>query len=277
MKFFLISAFLILLHVTPASAQFGPVYQDPINVISSNDSTIIRAIQEILFGTPDNAIRLMKKNRNTKTKYAYETYYLTGYAYKLKGDLTKAIQYYSKAIHDNTSGIPALFERANTYMIRGNFGQAVFDYDRVIRLDSNFLPAYNNRAYARIRNYGDKIMPKYQLKLARQDLIKVLDIQEIREAERAYEYYYNLGVLDLYLSDYHEAKLNFDKAISINPNLGKLFYFRGASNFLRKAYKEADVDFIAAEQMGFNHQNTPEFRRIIELVAQSSANGLLDE
>jgi len=253
------------------------VYQDHVNVINAADSVLIYAIQEILYGTPDNAIRVMKRNRNTRVKYSYETYYLTGYAYKLKGDLTKAIHYYTKAVHDNPTGIPALFERANTYMIRGNYGQAVFDYDRVIKNDTNFIPAYNNRAYARIRNYGDKVMPKYQLKLARKDLIKVLNIQESREGDGAYEYFYNLGVLDLYLSDYHEAKLNFDKAIELNPNSGKLHYFRGASNFLRKAYKEADIDFLAAEQMGFNHKNTPEFRRIIDLVAQSTEYGFPNE
>lgn len=253
------------LFLSPIKAQYANLHYDPMNRIATQDYHLAMAVYEIQNARPDKAIKILKKNRTPSRKY-FESFYLYGLAYKQKSDYKRAIHYFSKATHDKSTSLPAFFERGNCYMAQKLFGQAVFDYNRVIAIDSTFLPAYNNRAYARIRNFGDALFPARQLQMARKDLEKVLRLNDNPDDDKKHLYFFNLGMLDLYLSEYYQAKLNFDQSIAIDSTYAKAYYFRGMSNFLRKAYYEAADDFNIAEQMGYSTLNTPEFLRIIDLV-----------
>ena len=177
-----------------------------------------------------------------------------------------AIDYFSKATRYESLSLPAFFERANCYLIRKNFGAAVSDYNRAIIIDSTFAPAYNNRAFARIRHYGDKETSIYLLKLARKDLEKVIALNQGIPATARFEYFFNLGLLDLYQSEYMSAKLSFDTAIAANPGIAKIYYYRGAANFLARYYQRAALDFKKASELGFLSAETPEFLKVIDLI-----------
>lgn len=260
-----ISTLVLFLACQVLNGQFSNMHYDPLNRIATQDYYLAQAVNAIQSAQPDKAIRILKKNRTPSKKY-FESFYLYGLAYKQKGDYKKAIHYFSKAAHDNSNSLPAFFERGNCYMAQKLFGQAVFDFNKVIAIDSTFLPAYNNRAYARIRNFGEAVHPTRQLQMARRDLQKVLSLNDNAENEKKHIYYFNLGMLDLYLSEYFAAKQNFDISIANDSSFAKAFYFRGLSNFLRKAYHEAADDFIIAEQLGYTTVNTPEFLKVIDMI-----------
>lgn len=249
-----------------SGAQTARTYYDPLRQIASTDSYLSEAIQLIQFGDPEGAIRRIKESPPS-TRRSFEAEFLLGYAYRIQGDLNEAIEYFSKATRYENLSLPAFFERGNCYLLRKNFNLAVFDYDRAILIDSAFAPAYNNRAYARIRNYGEQKTPTQQLRFARKDMEKVLALSAI-DSSAGFEYFYNLGLLDLYLSDYELAIQSFNQAMQSNNRVSKLYYFRGAAYFLGRYYHKAGEDFQMAENMGFESSQTPEFLRVIELIRQ---------
>ncbi len=251
--------------VQSLSAQVAPVYSDPLNVVSTQDPILIQAMNMMRVGDSEGALRVLKKNK-TGSENSYASYFLTGVAYRQVGDLTEAIQAFTQSVHEDGFFIPGFFERGNCYLYRQNFGLAVFDYDRVLLLDSTFLPAYNNRAYARIRNYGEQGNPTQQLKFAKADLLKIIQITAARGDAPRFEYFFNIGLIDLYSSEYRLAADSFSKAILADSTVPKSYYYRGAALFLARSYEEAAVDFRKSEEMGFIHSNTPEFLRIIDLV-----------
>jgi len=251
-------------------SQVTPIYKDPLNAIKTEQPYLIQAMEMIRFGDASGAVRLLRQDANP-AKQTFESDFLIGYGYKQLGEIDKAIDFFSKATRYEALSLPAFFERGNCYLTRKNFGQAVFDYDRAIVIDSTFIPAYNNRAYARIRNYGEVGMPTQQLKFARIDMATALRLSIKNKETSKFEYYYNIGLIDLYLSEYALAKLDFDAAIGSNPNVPKAYYYRGAAQFLNKAYHAAADDFKKAEEGGFVTESSPEFLHIIELIKQHEA------
>lgn len=248
-------------------AQVSPTYLDADNFVSSQDSQIVDVMQLLRFGDADGAIARLEKIVSTE-KTPFEALFLLGIAYRLKGNITESINSFTKATVEDAYYLPAFFERGNCYLLRENFKQAVFDFDRVILIDSSFVPAYNNRAYARIRNYGNQEFPTFQLKFALNDLRKAAQISALRGEPKKFETYFNIGLVDLYQSEYGAAVTAFDTAILVKNDIPKAYYYRGAARFLNRDYNSASVDFHTAENLGFEHPNTPEFLRIIALVEE---------
>ena len=248
-------------------AQVSPTYLDAERFVSSQDSQIVEAMQLIRFGDADGAIVRLEKIVSSE-KTPFEAMFLLGIAHRIKGNLTESINSFTRATVEDSYYLPAFFERGNCYLMRENFKQAVFDFDRVLIIDSNFVPAYNNRAYARIRNYGSQVFPTYQLKLAQSDLQKAAQISSARGEPHRFETYFNIGLLNLYQSEYAAAASAFDTAIFVKSDVSKAYYFRGAARFLNREYENAAEDFHTSEKLGFEHPNTPEFLRIIALVEE---------
>lgn len=242
----------------------GQTDTDVLNAIVARDSMLAEVVLLIRYGNPDGAIRMIKQLPD-KERRTFEAEFLMGYAYKISGNLESAIDYFSKATRYQALSLPAFFERGNCYLMRKNFNLAVFDYDRVILIDSTFAPAYNNRAYARIRNYGEQKLPVTQLKFARRDMEKVLRLTE-KTRPIGFEYYYNLALLDLYMSEYELAISGFNLAVEADSGVAKAYYFRGAAHFLARYYDKARDDFSRASGMGFQSSQTPEFLRVLELI-----------
>jgi tetratricopeptide (TPR) repeat protein len=270
MRAFTIITCLLLCFNNQLQAQVNPVYSDPFNLISSNDEGVRDAMTLIKYGDFDGAIQLLRKLKRTESR-SYEVYYLLGLANKMKGEISQAIDNFTSATHEDAFYIPAFFERANCHLIKENFKQAVFDYDRVLLIDSTFVPAYNNRAYARIRNYGEQNNPVYQLRFAKQDLLKAMQVSSARGEDKRFETYFNIGLIELYQSEYAMAATSFDTAIEVRNDIAKAYYFRGAALFLNRDYEISAQDFKQAEDLGFVHPNTPEFLRIIDLVEKHKA------
>jgi tetratricopeptide (TPR) repeat protein len=247
-----------------ASIAKGQTEYNPLRSISVNQPYLIDAVEMLRYGNPEGAVKYIR-NAPEETARSFEAEYLLGTAYRIQGKITEAIEAFSRASRYESMSLPAHFERGNCYLIKKTFNLAVFDYDRVLLLDSTFVPAYNNRAYARIRNYGENGMPLQQLRFARQDMEMALKYSS-KDAVQGFEYYFNLGLLDLYLSEYEKAIASFNQAMLVEDGLAKLYYYRGAAYFLARFYDKARDDFESAESLGFVSEQTPEFLNVLGLI-----------
>lgn len=247
-----------------SAALYGQVLYSPLRSVTVKQPYLEDAVEMLRYGNPEGAIKSVK-NAPNKVKQSFEAEFLLGYAYKVQGEIQSAIDAFSRATRYESNSLPAFFERGNCYLLKKNFNLAVFDYDRVLFIDSTFVPAYNNRAYARIRNYGDQGMPLTQLRFARKDMEQVLRFTQENE-EPGYEFYFNLGLLDLYLSEYEKAISSFNMAIMLDDKVAKVYYYRGAAHFLARYYAKARFDFEASASMGFSNEQTPEFLRVLDLI-----------
>ncbi len=242
----------------------GQTDYNPLRSVAVNQPYLLDAVEMLRYGNPEGAIRHIR-NAPDLTARSFEAEFLLGTAYRVQGKISDAIEAFSRASRYESMSLPAHFERGNCYLIKKTFNLAVFDYDRVLLLDSTFVPAYNNRAYARIRNYGENGMPLQQLRFARQDMEKALRFSG-KNANQGFEYYFNLGLLDLYLSEYETAIVSFNKAVLAEEGIAKLYYYRGAAHFLARFYDKAREDFEAAELLGFVSEQTPEFLNVLGLI-----------
>ncbi len=252
--------FLLLL----GASLFGQTSYSPLRSVTVKQPYLADAVEMLRYGNPEGAIKSVK-NAPNKVKQSFEAEFLLGYAYKVQGEIQSAIDAFSRATRYESNSLPAFFERGNCYLLKKNFNLAVFDYDRALLVDSTFIPAYNNRAYARIRNYGDQGMPLQQLRFARKDMEQVLHYAQEKE-EPGYEFYFNLGLLDLYLSEYENAIASFNRAVMLDGNVAKVYYYRGAAHFLARYYSRARFDFETSASMGFSNEQTPEFLRVLDLI-----------
>ncbi len=71
-----------------------------------------------------------------------------GAAYRLQGDLVRAITDYNEAIRLNPSDVDTFYIRGNAFAAQRDYDHAIADYSSAIRLDAGFAPAYNNRGGA---------------------------------------------------------------------------------------------------------------------------------
>jgi tetratricopeptide (TPR) repeat protein len=255
-----LTLFLILLRIS----LIGQTTYAPLRSVTVKQPYLEDAVDMLRYGNPEGTIKFIK-NAPDKVKQSFEAEFLLGYAYKVQGEIQSALEAFSRATRYESNSLPAFFERGNCYLLKKNFNLAVFDYDRVLLIDSTFVPAYNNRAYARIRNYGDQSMPLTQLRFARKDMEQVLHYANESQG-LGYEFYFNMGLLDLYLSEYEKAIASFNQAVMLDGNIAKVYYYRGAAHFLARYYSKARFDFEASALMGFNSEQTPEFLKVLDLI-----------
>ena len=81
-----------------------------------------------------------------KSDYA-EAYHNRGVAYGNKGDFDQAIQDFNEAIKLNPNYAEAYNNRGVAYRIKGNFEQAIQDFNEAIKLKLDSAKAYFNRGY----------------------------------------------------------------------------------------------------------------------------------
>lgn len=246
-------------------AQFQSSSTNPLLPFVNGDPYLSLAIDLMERGQYSEAIKYLKKNKSGSEK-TYESFFLIGYAYKLNGKNTEAITYFKKATHDQNMSLIAHFELGNCYVKEQIYAPAVFHFSKVIAIDSTFLAAYNNRAFARIMNFGNKVFPEDQLIASRKDLYKVLSMTTDAPTKDISKYFFNVGMIELYLNHYAAAIDNLKKATEFSPENGRYYYHLGVSQFLGKKYIDAAESFKMADYLGYIQTNTEEFLKVIDLV-----------
>lgn len=128
-----------------------------------------------------------------------------GDKYSEKGQWDDAIAEYNSALEINPDFLEALFNRGTAYVEKGTYDKGIEDYSRVIELDRENTLAYWQRSTAYIHNQ--------QYKEAIEDCQSALDL-----GLQSHFIYKNLGIASANLEQYDNAIIYFRKAQQVATN-----------------------------------------------------------
>ena len=174
-------------------------------------------------------------------------YYYRGNAYDSKGDYAQAIADYNQAIHLQPDDVEAYNNRGNAYGSKGDYAQAIADYNQAIHLQPDYVEAYNNRGIA----YGSK--GDYAQAIA--DYNQAIHLQPDLAVA-----YYNRGNAYNSKGDYAQAIADYNQAIHLQPDLAEAYYNRGNAYYLKGDYAQAIADFEKFLKLS----NDPDWRKQAE-------------
>ncbi|MHA2219527.1 MAG: tetratricopeptide repeat protein [Candidatus Hodarchaeales archaeon] len=128
------------------------------------------------------------------------------------------------------------FLRAYSEAEEGNHEKAIDYYDKTIKLDPDYVNAYNNRgvSYDELEKYDRAI----------ENFNKAIELKP----EKA-DYYSNRGVSYRKLGKYERAIEDYDKAIELNPEEAVFYNNRGFSFLKLEKYERANEDYDKAIQL----------------------------
>jgi protein O-mannosyl-transferase len=163
-----------------------------------------------------------------------------GLAYQDKGNFDQAILDYNKAIEIKPNLAEAYINRGLSYQDKGNFDQALLDYNKGIAIKPNLAEAYYNRGLA----YQDK----GNLDQAILDYNKAIEIKpEYADA------YYNRGLVYQNKGNLNQTILDCNKAIEINPEYADAYYNRGLAYQDKGNLDQALLDYNKAIEIKPNY------------------------
>jgi lipoprotein NlpI len=150
-----------------------------------------------------------------------------------KGNFNQAIADYDQAIGLDPKYIAAYSDRGFFYRGKGDYGRAIADYDQVIRLDPKSAAAYNNRALS------------WYYKGNFDRAIDDLD-QAVRLDPKYAIAYNNRGLAYYEKGAYDSAIADFDRAIRLDPKYADAVRDRGVAWYRKGNYDQAISDFNKA-------------------------------
>jgi tetratricopeptide (TPR) repeat protein len=215
----------------------------------------------------DGCSSVIKAAHDTGEKLA-EFFNLRGVAYRLKGDLDRAIQDYGQAIKlngkfamaYNNRGVAydrkgefehaigdyeqavklkpspeVYFNRGNAYLAKAQYDHAIDDFNQAIKLKADFAPAYDNRCWARA--------VVGILKQALADCNEALRLMPNHAATRD-----SRGFIFLKMTQFDAAVSDYDAALRIDPKLAFALYGRGLAK-LKNEDPAGESDIAAAKAL----------------------------
>jgi protein O-mannosyl-transferase len=125
------------------------------------------------------------------------------------------------------------------YAEKGNYRQAIEDYNVALKINNQYGEAMNNRANA----YG----------MIGQNDLALLDFAQLITVNPKFaDAYYNRGGLYLTIGDLDKAINDFTEAIKIDPNMADAFNNRGVAFRLKRRYEKSFADFNQALKLNKN-------------------------
>ena len=179
------------------------------------------------------ACTAMIHSESDKTNVELAHYY-RGNAYSDKGDLDRAIEDYTQAIHlnHNKPDPHYFFNRGNAYRNKGDLDLSVADYDQVINLNPKWVNnAFDNRAVAyRLKGNYDRAVADCS--------------QAIRLDPKDAFGHYNCGLAYSDQGNYDRAIAEYGETIRLNPKLAPFVYsYRGNAYQGKNDYDRAITDY----------------------------------
>ena len=167
-----------------------------------------------------------------------------GAVYHNRGQLSKAIGEYNKAIEINPKYAPVFNNRGFAHIGKGEYDQAISDFNRAIEINPKFAMAYNNRGYA----YGVK--GDYDQAIS--DSNKAIELNP--KLAMAYN---NRGLAHLNKDEHDRAISDCNKALKVNPRDAMAYNIRAVAYFFKREFDRAWDDVYKAQNLG--HPVRPEF------------------
>jgi tetratricopeptide (TPR) repeat protein len=185
--------------------------------------------------------RIIDRGSREPVKKRAAAYGNRGFAFRQKGDYDQAIRDFDEAVRLNPKDAVVYYDRGVAYGRKGEVDREISDYDEAIRLDPRFAYAYNNRgvAYRQKGNY-DGAMRDYN--------------QAIRLDPKFALAYYNRGVAFRQKGDHDRAILDYDQAILLNPKYAAAYNNRGIAHFHMGNAERARSDLRKVLELDPNHK-----------------------
>ena len=152
-------------------------------------------------------------------------------------------------------------KRGISYYQKGEYDQAILDFDKALQINPMNAEAYNNRGSV----YGEK--GRYDQAIS--DFCKALEISPMYA-----EAYYNRGVTYNRRGQSDQAILDFEKALEINPRLAEAYYSRGLVYDGKGQYDQAISDYNKAIEINPRFVNP--YNEIAWLLATAKASHYRD-
>ncbi len=192
-----------------------------------------RGVAYRLKGDLDRAIQDYGQAIKLNGKFA-SVYNNRGVAYDRKGEYDRALQDYEQAIKLKPSP-EVYFNRGNAYLAKAQYDHAIDDYNQAIRLKADFAPAYDNRCWARA--------VVGILKQALADCNAALRLMPNNAATLD-----SRGFIFLKMTQFDAAVSAYDAALRIDPKLAFALYGRGLAK-LKNEDPAGEVDIAAAKTL----------------------------
>jgi tetratricopeptide (TPR) repeat protein len=217
---------------TKLAPKTGPSIAGPIRSGSDllDDARLAQAS-----GRFDEAIDLCDKALETKPNPSVmsNAYMTRGNGYAGKGNWDNALRDYDEAIRIQPYNYDALVNRGNAYAHKKERDKSTRDYDEAIRLNPKMFQAYCNRAM----NY----LAAGNLDHALADLT-----ESIRLNPKFEEGYARRSIVLLRLKRKDEALVDADSAVSLTPDKAEPYIVRGELRSARREFSQARADFERA-------------------------------
>ena len=175
---------------------------------------------------------------NGKLAAAYNN---RGVAYDRKGEYDRALPDYEQAVKLKPSA-ESYFNRGNAYLALAQYDHAIDDFTQALRLKGDFAPAYDNRCWAR----AVAATALGMLKQALADCNQAMRLSQGNAAtfgSRAF-IFLKMNQLDAAVSDY-------DDALRLDPKLAFALYGRGLAK-LKSEDAAGEADIAAAKLLQAN-------------------------
>lgn len=156
-----------------------------------------------------------------------------GLAYRVKGDIDKAIADFNQAIQLDANSDTTYFMRGSAYHAQGKLDLAIADYTRLIKLKPANLGAYDNR--------GSAYYTKGEIDRAIADVD-----QAIRLAPSYARAYNSRGKIYRDKGEFDRAIADFDIAIRLSPDYAGSYINRGLTVELKGDRERAIADYRKA-------------------------------
>lgn len=151
------------------------------------------------------------------------------------------------------SGASEHRDRADQALQKGEYTEAIADYDVVISLDTNDAEAYYNRGLAKY------YLTRYEEAIADFDEAISLEFRSARV-------YYWRGLSKKRLEQDECSIDDFDMSIQMDPNSAYSYYHRGGAKFNLGQSAEAKVDLEEALSLAKQNENNKVMRWILNLL-----------
>ncbi|NQT10379.1 MAG: tetratricopeptide repeat protein [Desulfobacteraceae bacterium] len=162
-----------------------------------------------------------------------ETYVERGKFYMSKGQYDQAISEFNKAIQINPKYVNAYLYRGHAYAEKGQYDQAISEFNSLLRLKPRLAAAYHGLGYA----YGKK----GQHDQAISEFNKAIEINP-----KFFQAYLNRAVSYRLKGEYDQAISDCNKALEINPQYLNAYYERGVVYTKKLQYDQAISEFNKA-------------------------------
>jgi tetratricopeptide (TPR) repeat protein len=159
-----------------------------------------------------------------------------GYAYDHKGQYDEAIADYDVAIRLKPDDAWAYSNRGNAYNKKGEHDRAIADFDTAIRLKPDDAGLYTNRGNAfSVKGQQDRAITDYDA--------------AIRLKPDFASAYLGRGNAYNQKGEYDQAISDYDSAIRLEPDLVSAYTGRGSARFDKGEYDQAIADYNAAVRL----------------------------